>query len=234
MSSPDLIGRTSAALSATGPPDRRDSFADQRHASLDIERRLHTGQRQAELDERDRHGRTHADDDRLRVENARDRGDVVEHATDEAVYDLERGNVYQHALRASLHDLLRKIVLERDRKPVVHVDLYRDEQRIAHLQNRDSIHESRTQRGAAVETSTTVRPMRSNATAKASARLDFVTTTRSTPKCTIVCAICGRIPLTMRAAPIKRAAATVLSRCCATRVSTVGSPAMSMIAISAP
>jgi len=50
----------------------------------------------------------------------------------------------------------------------------------------------------------------------------------------MVCAICGRMPLMMQSAPIKRAAATVLIRCCATNVSTVGTPVMSMMAISAP
>ena len=50
----------------------------------------------------------------------------------------------------------------------------------------------------------------------------------------MVCAICGRMPLMMQSAPISRAAATVFSRCCATSVSTVGTPVMSMIAISAP
>ena len=50
----------------------------------------------------------------------------------------------------------------------------------------------------------------------------------------MVCAICGRMPLMMQSAPISRAAATVLSRCCATSVSTVGTPVMSMMAIAAP
>ena len=50
----------------------------------------------------------------------------------------------------------------------------------------------------------------------------------------MVCAICGRIPLMMQSAPMSRAAATVLSRCWATRVSTVGTPVMSMIASGAP
>ena len=50
----------------------------------------------------------------------------------------------------------------------------------------------------------------------------------------MVCAICGRMPLMMQSAPIRRAAATVLSRCCATSVSTVGTPVMSMMAIAAP
>jgi len=38
----------------------------------------------------------------------------------------------------------------------------------------------------------------------------------------------------MHSAPISRVAVTVLSRCCAVRVSTVGTPVMSMIAMSAP
>ena len=38
----------------------------------------------------------------------------------------------------------------------------------------------------------------------------------------------------MQSAPISRAAVTVLSRCWATSVSTVGTPVMSMMAISAP
>ena len=50
----------------------------------------------------------------------------------------------------------------------------------------------------------------------------------------MVWAICGRMPLMMQSAPISRAAATVLSRCCATSVSTVGTPVMSMMAMPAP
>ena len=38
----------------------------------------------------------------------------------------------------------------------------------------------------------------------------------------------------MQSAPIRRIAVTVLSRCCATKVSTVGTPVMSMMAIGAP
>ena len=48
----------------------------------------------------------------------------------------------------------------------------------------------------------------------------------------MVWAICGRMPLMMQSAPISRAAVTVLSRCWATSVSTVGTPVMSMMAIS--
>ena len=60
------------------------------------------------------------------------------------------------------------------------------------------------------------------------------TTFSSTPRCTMVWAICGRMPLMMQSAPISRAAEIVLIRCCATSVSTVGTPVMSMMAISAP
>ena len=53
-----------------------------------------------ELDQRDRDGGPHADDDGLGVEDARHRGDVAEHAADERIDHLERRNVDQHALRA--------------------------------------------------------------------------------------------------------------------------------------
>ena len=62
-----------------------------------FERGAHAGQRQAELDQRDRDRRPHADDHRLGVEHARHGGDVGEHAADEGVDDLERRDVDQHA-----------------------------------------------------------------------------------------------------------------------------------------
>ncbi len=79
----------------------------------------------------------------------------------------------------------------------------------------------------------TVRPVRFSASAKASASVAFETTFSSTPRCTIVWAIWGRMPEMMQSAPISRAAAMVLSRCWATSVSTVGTPVMSMMAMSA-
>ena len=65
-------------------------------------------------------------------------------------------------------------------------------------------------------------------------RLGHDAAARSMPRWTIVCAICGRMPLMMHSAPIRRAAVTVFSRCCATSVSTVGTPVMSMIAMLEP
>jgi hypothetical protein len=56
----------------------------------------------------------------------------------------------------------------------------------------------------------------------------------SMPSDTIVCATCGRMPEMMHSAPSSRAALTVLRRCCATSVSTVGTPVMSITAWSAP
>ena len=50
----------------------------------------------------------------------------------------------------------------------------------------------------------------------------------------MVCATCGRMPEIVHSAPSRRAAATVFSRCCATSVSTVGTPVMSITAWSAP
>jgi hypothetical protein len=71
--------------------------------------------------------------------------------------------------------------------------------------------------------------VRFNANARASAIVAFETTSSCNPKCTIVWAICGRMPLMMQSAPMSLAADTVLMRCWATSVSTVGTPVMSMI-----
>ena len=63
----------------------------------------------------------------------------------------------------------------------------------------------------------TVRPVWRSASEKASASVALEMTFNSTPRCTMVCAICGLMPLIMQSAPISRAAATVFSRCCAVK-----------------
>src|SRR6185437_10574126 len=79
---------------------------------------------------------------------------------------------------------------------------------------------------------TTFFPVFCSASASASDIFDLVTMSfRLMPKWTMVCAICGRMPLMMHSAPIKRAAVMVFSKCCATSVSTVGTPVISMMAI---
>ena len=129
---------------------------------------------------------------------------------------------------------LRQVVLQRHGEPVVHVDLDRDQQAVADLEDRD-LAPSRPVRGSvrlgAIDDDLSVRR---SASASASASVALETTFSSTPRWTMVWAICGRMPLMMQSAPISRAAAIVLSRCCATSVSTVGTPVMSMMAISAP
>ena len=54
--------------------------------------------------------------------------------------NVERGNVDQHAMGAILDDARRQIILQRHRQPVVHVDLDRDQQQVAHFQNRNPVH----------------------------------------------------------------------------------------------
>ena len=113
----------------------------------------------------------------------------------------------------------------------MHVDLNGHQQPIAHAKDWDAVHGQ----AFAVAMGTTARPERSRATASASASDAFVVTPRSsTPRCTMVCAICGRMPLMMQSAPINLMAVTVFSRCWATSVSTVGTPVMSMMATSDP
>src|SRR5262249_699496 len=66
---------------------RRRRAGDELHAAFHVQRRRHAFERETELDERDRDRRSHADDDRARVEDACHRRDVREHAADEGVDD---------------------------------------------------------------------------------------------------------------------------------------------------
>ena len=121
------------------------------------------------------------------------------------------------------------------REPVVHVHLDVTSRNVAHLEDRDAFHcrPPVSARGLGA-TRDRARCAAARARTRRPASPWSITSPRSTPRWTIVCAICGRMPLMMQSAPISRAAATVLSRCCATSVSTVGTPVMSMIAIAAP
>src|SRR5579864_8707632 len=212
-----------------------DQPPDQGEALVDIERGLHSAQCQPKLDQRDRHGRLHADHHRDGIEHPRHGGDVVEHAADEGVHHFQGRDVDHHAARATGDDLGCEVVLQRHGQAVVHVDLNADEQTVADLEDRNLFHAAYSAGvWADLARSTTVLPTRRRARANASAIVALEVTDKSTPRCTIVCAICGRMPLMMQSAPISRAAETVFSRCCATSVSTVGTPVMSMIAICEP
>src|SRR5207248_5468100 len=199
----------------------------------------------AELDQRDGDGRLHAHHHRLRVEDAAHAGDVRQHPADEGVDDVQRADVDEHPARLVLGDAGGQVFLELHGQAVVHVHLDRHQQVVAHAEDRDAFHGySRSLRSLLVSlgffmrgaaTRTTVWPVRCSASAKASASVALVVTfPRSTPRCTMVCAICGLTPLMMQSAPISRAAAMVLSRCWATSVSTVGTPVMSRIATALP
>ena len=127
----------------------------------------------------------------------------------------------------------RQVVLQLHRQLIVHVHLDRDQQVRAHLENRNAFHVPQP-----VDGSHRLRCRGDVTPAVASARREGIgerrlrgDVLRSTPRWTMVCAICGRMPLMMQSAPIRRAAATVFSRCCATSVSTVGTPVMSIMAI---
>src|SRR5262245_14287613 len=203
--------------------------SEQIHAAFDVERSAHAAELEAELDERDGDGGAHPHDDRLGIEDARHGSQVVQHSADERVDELERRDVDEDSLGARLDDLLREVLLELHRHAIVQIDLDRDEQEPAHAQDRNFLH------GQPPAAGQTARFRRPSAWRNPSASDAFVTTSpRSTPKCTIVWAICGRIPLMMHSAPMSFAAATVFNRCCATSVSTVGTPVMSMTAIDAP
>src|SRR5690606_10764814 len=185
-------------------------------------------EREPELDHGDRDRGSHADDDGRRVEHVGDARDGGEHPPDEGVDDLEPGDVDDHAACARLRDPVGEVLLELQGGVVLEVDLDRDEERRADLEDGDGVgHAGSPARRVS-------RPERSASTS-ASARLARVRMSpNSMPSATIVCAICGRMPLIVHSAPMRRAATTVLSRCCATWVSTAGTPVMSMIACSLP
>src|SRR5690348_3881891 len=74
--------RTAAdSLRSTSKPVLRavDQATNEGEPLVDIERGVDPGQSQAELHQRDRHRRLHADDHGDGVEDARHGGDVVEH-----------------------------------------------------------------------------------------------------------------------------------------------------------
>ena len=75
-----------------------------------------------------------------RVEHARHRRDVRDHAADERIDDVERRDVDEHAARAGLADARRELILQLHGEPVVHVHLDRDQEEITQPQNRDAIH----------------------------------------------------------------------------------------------
>src|SRR5215213_8377073 len=234
MSSEDRTGTVSVFSTSKFVHSPIDFAANNRQPLVHIERRAHAVQRQPKLDERDRHCRLHADDNRNRVENARDRGDIVQHPADERVDDFQRRYIDHDAARARRDDLLRQILLQRHRHSIVHIHLDRDEEAVADPHDRDFAHyDYSCGTAAGAGRLTTLLPSRRSAKPKASAIVAFDTTPSSRPRWTIVCAIAGRMPLRMQSAPISRAAEIVLIRCCATSVSTVGTPVMSIIAISA-
>src|SRR5689334_21360408 len=203
---------------------RLEPRVDERHAAFDVQSGLDPRQGQSKLDQRDRDRRTHADNDRVGIQNAGHRGDIVEHPADEAVHDLQRRDVDENTLGPEFHDFAGQVLFERGRETVVHVDLNGHKQRIPEFQDWNAVHDhwpfsagvmfwSAT--AAAFLILVTARPVLSSATASASASDAFETTVNSTPRWTMVWAICGRMPLMMQSAPMSRAAATVLRRCCA-------------------
>src|SRR5579883_2817798 len=127
------------SLAATINPVLRsvDQAAYERKALVDIERGPHPRKAEAELDQGDGDRRLHADHDGHRVEDARHRGDIVQHSPDEGIDDFERRDVYHHAARMGLYDLAREVVLQLDRELVMHVDPDADQKAIRDLENRN-------------------------------------------------------------------------------------------------
>src|SRR5580658_7003246 len=233
MSSEARISMDSADTTRIAIVPRFPNCAAQRqHALLDVQRGTDSLHRQTQLHQRDGHRGLHPHNHRLGIQKMRHGGDGGQHSSDKGIDDFQRGNIDQHAVRPMFDNLRRQIVLESERQPVVRIHLNGDEQKLAHLQDWYPLHgHLDTELLGAASWRTTLWPLRRKATSNASASVALVVTSeRSTPRWMMVWAICGRMPLIRQSAPIKRAAATVLSRCWATSVSTTGTPVMSMMA----
>ena len=157
------------------------------------------------------------DHHRPRVEDARHAGDVGDHPADERVDDLERPRCRsarrgrrcwrsrrsgRPAASGASRSCMSTWMVTSRKSPILRIGM-RSMRRLglARAAGRAGHRRGR---------------VRFSASAKASASVALVVTSpRSTPRCTMVWAICGRMPLMMQSAPIRRAAVTVLSRCCA-------------------
>src|ERR1041385_705114 len=236
-----MVSCLRTAIATPPPPIERpspDGSVEDVQALLDVQGGADSLEREAQLHEGDGDRRPHADHHRLRIEDAGHAGDVPQHPPDEGVDHFQGRYVDEDAPGPALHDLLRQVVLQAERQPVVHVHLDGDEEATSDLQDWDAFHRfsgSSSTFPAAPGALTIARPVLARAMAKASARVALVVTSeRSRPRWTMVCAIWGRMPLMMQSAPMSRAAATVFRRCWATMVSTIGTPVISMMAMEAP
>ena len=97
-------------------------------------------ERHAELHQRDGNSGPHSGDDRLRIKDLGHCGYVGDHSPDERVDDVERRDVDEHTGRRFVADALCQILLQLQRELVVHVHLNRDEQELAHLEDRNAVH----------------------------------------------------------------------------------------------
>src|SRR3984957_2470384 len=90
-----------------------NNLPDQGEALVHVERGADAGQREAELDERNRDSGLHADHHGGGIEHLRHGGNVVEHAADEGIDDRQRRDIDHDAARPVGNDAVGEVVLER-------------------------------------------------------------------------------------------------------------------------
>ena len=98
------------------------------------------GSARPKLDQRDRDRGLHADEHCPCVENPGHAGNIPDHAPHERIDHLECGDVDEDAARTLGLDRIGQIVLQAQRQLIMHVDLQRDEQELAHPQYGNAIH----------------------------------------------------------------------------------------------
>src|SRR5437868_8483039 len=199
-----------------------------RHPLLEIERRRHVLQPEAELDHREGDLRLDSDDDGLGAAQPDHVRDLLEDARRERVHHLQRGDVDDDPSRAPAHDLLHERCPQPHQGHVANPGLEGDDEDVALLEDRD-VHCGGRVHVAAAPTSPTLYPSSRSACSIPPCRSPTVFIfPRSTPIFTIVCAISGESPVTMTVAPRSREASTVCTRWFATVASIAATPVMSM------
>ena len=98
------------------------------------------GSDKAQFHQSDGDRRPHPDHHGFRVQNARHGSDIAQHPADERVHHVERGNIDQYAAGMRAHNAFGQVLLQRHCQAVVHVHLDGDQEELAHLKNRNTLH----------------------------------------------------------------------------------------------
>src|SRR6185437_16679919 len=115
-------------------------FIEELHARFNIQCSAHTRQRHAQLYQRDRHRRLHAHHYSFSVKHPCHGSNVRQHSPNERIDDLQGGDINENAGCACFRNFLREIILQLQRKAIVHINLNGDQQEVSHAQDWNTFH----------------------------------------------------------------------------------------------